>query len=311
VEPKIVCIGGGTGLPNLLRGLKNYTSAITAIVTVADDGGSSGILRGEMNIPPPGDIRNCLLALADTEPLMEKLFQHRFSTGSLKGHSFGNLFLAALTEVVGDFELAIRESSKVLAVRGRVLPSTLEDVVLEAEFEDGSIICGESRIPKMKRVINKIRLKPSNAKPLEEALEALEEADAIIMGPGSLYTSVIPNLLINDIAKTIAKSKAKKIFIVNVMTQPGETTGYKASDHLKALIKHSNAEVVRHVVVNNEKAREELLKKYIADGACQVECDSSKIEEMGYKVVEAALLSHTDVVRHSPWKLSKTIMDIL
>jgi len=311
MKPKFVCIGGGTGLPNLLRGLKKYSNDITAIVTMADDGGSSGVLRDEMKIPPPGDIRNCLLALADTEPLMERLFQHRFSSGSLKGHSFGNLFLAAMTEVVGDFELAVKESSKVLAVRGRVLPSTLDDVVLEAEFVDGSVICGESKIPKADRIIDKIRLKPVDAKPLKEAIEAINEADVITLGPGSLYTSIIPNLLVQDIAETIAKSKAKKIYVVNVMTQPGETTGYTASDHVEAIIKHSNPDVIQYVVLNNERVPEELLKKYIADGACQVECDSEKIRQMGYEVVEGAVINHTDVVRHSPEKLAEIIMGII
>lgn len=311
MKQKFVCVGGGTGLPNLLRGLKKYTDDITAIVTMADDGGSSGVIRKEMNLPPPGDLRNCLLALADTEPLMESLFQHRFSSGSLKGHSFGNLFLAAMTEVVGDFELAIKESSKVLAVRGRVLPSTLEDVVLEAEFTDGSIICGESKIPKADLVIKKIRLKPSNAKPLDEAIEAIEEADVIILGPGSLYTSIIPNLLIKDISNSIAKSKAKKIYVVNVMTQPGETTGFAASDHVKAIIEHSNSNVIQYVIVNSEKVPKELQEKYFAEGACQVECDREKITGMGYKVVEGAVISHTDVVRHSPDKLARIIMDLI
>lgn len=211
--PKIVCLGGGTGLPNLLRGLKFYTDSLTAIVTVADDGGSSGRLRDELKIPPPGDIRNCLLALAYTEPLMEQLFQYRFSSGTLKGHSFGNLFLAAMTEMLGDFELAIKESSKVLAVKGTVLPSTLDDVILEAVYEDGDKASGESQIPNSRKRIKQILLKPSDAKPLDEALDAIQAADAIILGPGSLYTSLIPNLLVKDITLAISKSKAKKKFM--------------------------------------------------------------------------------------------------
>ncbi|MFO7152424.1 MAG: YvcK family protein [Bacillota bacterium] len=308
---KIVAIGGGTGLPNLLRGLKRYTHDITAIVTVADDGGSSGILRDELKILPPGDIRNCLLALANTEPLMERLFQYRFSAGSLKGHSFGNLFLAAMTEILGDFELAIKESSKVLAVNGQVLPSTLTDLVLAAEFEDGTVVEGESRIPKMGRRIKKIKIVPEDAKPLPEALEAIERADAIIIGPGSLYTSILPNLLIKDLAEAIRNSKAKKIFVVNVMTQPGETDGYTAFDHVKAIMDHAGENLIEYVLINTEKIPEHLLSKYLADGACPVRCDEGNIKRLGCRVVYGELLGFADVVRHDPIKLAKAIMDII
>ncbi|MCG0274810.1 MAG: YvcK family protein [Thermosediminibacteraceae bacterium] len=308
---KIVAIGGGTGLPNLLRGLKKYTRDITAIVTVADDGGSSGILRDELKILPPGDIRNCLLALANTEPLMEKLFQYRFKTGSLKGHSFGNLFLAAMTEILGDFELAIKESSKVLAVSGQVLPSTLCDVVLVAEFEDGTVIRGESRIPRVGRKIKRIGIIPEDAKPLPEALEAVEKADAIILGPGSLYTSILPNLLIKDLARAVRNSKAKKIFIVNVMTQPGETDGYTAFDHVKTILDHAGDNLIDYVVINVEKIPDHLLQKYLADGAHPVECDDQKIRELGCNVILGELLGYAEVVRHDPIKLAKVIMDII
>lgn len=311
MNPNIVCIGGGTGLPNLLRGLKKYSNHITAIVTVADDGGSSGIIRDELKIPPPGDIRNCLLALADTEPLMENLFQYRFDTGSFKGHSFGNIFLAAMTEMLGDFELAIKESSKVLAVRGRVLPSTLDDVILEAEYHDGTTVRGESCIPNQKRAIKRIRIKPDDAKPLDETLYAIENATAIVLGPGSLYTSVIPNLLVKDIAKSISRSRAKKMYVVNVMTQPGETTSYTASDHVRAIIEHSSADILEYVIVNTGKVPEKLLERYRADGASYVTSDSEKIKQMGYHVIEADIVNHTDVVRHSPAKLAKVIMDIV
>jgi uncharacterized cofD-like protein len=311
VDANIVCIGGGTGLPNLLRGLKEYTGNLTAIVTVADDGGSSGIIRDELKIPPPGDIRNCLLALAGTEPLMERLFQHRFTMGSFRGHSFGNLFLAAMTEVLGDFELAIKESSKVLAVKGQVLPSTLADVTLEAEYKDGSRVCGESSIPKARREISKVSLRPPDVKPLKEALEAVEKADAIILGPGSLYTSIIPNLLIKDLAECIAASRAKKIYVVNIMTQPGETTGYTALDHVRAIIQHSSREVIEYVVINTEKVPEKLLERYLEDGATPVFCDAEKIAELGYNVVEGEILNPTDVIRHSPKKLARIIMDII
>ncbi len=308
---KIVCIGGGTGLPNLLRGLKNYTSDITAIVTVADDGGSSGRIRDEMGILPPGDIRNCLLALADTEPLMEMLFQHRFNSGSLKGHNFGNLFLAAMTEMLGDFDLAIKESSKVLAVRGRVLPSTLSDVKLEAEYKDGSVICGESRISQPLREISRVRLTPSDAKPLQEAIEAVEGADAIILGPGSLYTSIIPNLLVKDLSEAISNSNAKKMYVVNIMTQPGETTGYSAGDHVQAIVDHSDRNIIDYVIVNTEKVPQNLLARYHDEGADPVSCDKYTITKMGYMVVTAELINPSDFVRHSSEKLAGVIMDIM
>ncbi|MCF6095978.1 YvcK family protein [Thermovorax subterraneus] len=307
----VVAIGGGTGLPNLLRGLKRYTKNITAIVTVADDGGSSGILRDELKMLPPGDIRNCLLALANTEPLMEKLFQYRFNAGSLKGHSFGNLFLAAMTEILGDFELAIKESSKVLAVSGQVLPSTLSDVILAAEFEDGTVIKGESQIPKIRRKIKRIRIIPEDAKPLPEALEAIERADAVIIGPGSLYTSILPNLLIKDLADAVRSSRAKKIFVVNVMTQPGETDGYTAFDHVKTIIEHAGDNLIEYVVVNAEKIPEHLLLRYLADGACPVTCDEENIKELGCKVIYGELLGFADVVRHDPIKLAKVIIDVI
>lgn len=308
---KIVAIGGGTGLPNLLRGLKRYTKNITAIVTVADDGGSSGILRDELKILPPGDIRNCLLALANTEPLMEKLFQYRFNAGSLKGHSFGNLFLAAMTEILGDFELAIKESSKVLAVSGQVLPSTLSDVILAAEFEDGTVIKGESQIPRMGRKIKRIRIVPEDAKPLPEALEAIERADAVILGPGSLYTSILTNLLIKDLDDAVRNSRAKKIFVVNVMTQPGETDGYTAFDHVKTIMEHAGGNLIEYVIVNAEKIPDHLLLKYLADGAYPVACDEENIKKLGCKVIYGELLGFADVVRHDPIKLAKVIMDII
>ncbi|TYP56707.1 gluconeogenesis factor YvcK family protein [Thermosediminibacter litoriperuensis] len=311
MNPKIVAIGGGTGLPNLLRGLKHYTRDITAIVTVADDGGSSGILRDELKILPPGDIRNCLLALANTEPLMEKLFQYRFNAGSLKGHSFGNLFLAAMTDILGDFELAIKESSKVLAVSGQVLPSTLCDVILVAEYEDGTIVKGESRIPGAGRRIKRIGIIPEDARPLPEAVEAIEKADAIILGPGSLYTSILPNLLIKNLAGAVKASRARKIFIVNVMTQPGETDGYTAYDHVKTILEHAGDNLIDCVVINVEKIPEHLLLKYLSDGAHPVVCDGEKIKKLGYNVILGELLSHTDVIRHDPIKLAKVIMDII
>ncbi|MDF2571559.1 MAG: Gluconeosis factor, partial [Sporomusa sp.] len=238
--PAIAVIGGGTGLSVLLRGIKSITSNITAIVTVADDGGSSGRLREDFGIIPPGDLRNCLVALADTEPLMEKLFQHRFGGhGELAGHSFGNLFIAAMTEIVGDVELALKESSKVLAVRGQVLPSSTERVLLVAEMIDGTLVHGESQIPLAGKKIKRVYIQPEDVMPVKGAIEAIRDADACILGPGSLYTSVIPNLLVKDVAETLRESDAVKIYICNVMTQPGETDGYTAADHIKAIIDHA------------------------------------------------------------------------
>ena len=238
-ETKVVVIGGGTGLSTMLRGLKQYTSHITAIVTVGDDGGGSGKLREDLGMLPPGDIRNCILALADTEPLMEDLLQYRFTEGSLKGQCFGNLFLAAMAGISENFEDAVQKMSSVLAVKGKVLPVTLDDMKLVAELENGEIIEGESKIPSevivRKTRIKKLAIKPIDAKPLEEAIKAINNADVIIMGPGSLYTSIIPNLLVKGIPEAICKSPAKKVYISNVMTQPGETDGFKVSNHLKVL----------------------------------------------------------------------------
>src|SRR5690554_3902621 len=231
--PRIVTIGGGTGLGTILRGLKKTTDNLTAIVTVADDGGSSGRLRAEFGILPPGDIRNCLIAMADLEPLMEKLMQYRFNGGTgLSGHSFGNLFITAMTGITGDFEKAIEASSQVLAVRGRVYPATLANVQLHAELSDGRKVTGESTIGKSDCSIRRVYMEPSTAEALPEAIKAIEEADVVILGPGSLYTSVIPPLLVRGIREALQNTKAPKVYICNVMTQPGETTGFTASDHL-------------------------------------------------------------------------------
>ena len=242
--PKIAVIGGGHGLSNMLRGLKEYTENLSAIVTVADDGGGSGALRQDLGMPPPGDIRNCLEALANTEPLMSELMRYRFQEGSLAGQSFGNLFIAALNGISPSFDAAVRRMSEVLAITGRVLPVTTADVQLEAEFENGASVIGESKIFYCKKKedcrITQVRLLPEHPKPLPEALAALQEADMIVLGPGSLYTSIIPNLLVDGIVEAIEKSKALKIYVCNVMTQEGETEGYTASDHIAAIFKHSS-----------------------------------------------------------------------
>ncbi|MGB4026110.1 MAG: gluconeogenesis factor YvcK family protein, partial [Bacillota bacterium] len=237
--PKLVVIGGGTGLATVLRGLKAFDCNITAIVTVADDGGSSGLLRKDMGILPPGDIRNCLLALAEAEPEMTALFNHRFSKGKLKGHCFGNLFLAAMTEMTGDFQEAIRAMSRILAVKGKVLPATLSDVSLVAEMDDGSVVFGETAIPLAKGKIKQLRLQPEDPPALDDAVDEIRAADGIIIGPGSLFTSIIPNLLVRGIRQAVAEAAGCKLYICNVMTQPGETDGFDVLDHIQAIQDHA------------------------------------------------------------------------
>ena len=310
--PAVTVIGGGTGLSVLLRGIKSVTGNITAIVTVADDGGSSGRLRKDFNMIPPGDLCNCLVALADTEPLMEKLFQHRFGgTGELAGHNFGNLFIAAMTEVLGDVEQALNEFSKVLAVRGKVLPASIQKVRLCAKMTDGSIVEGESKIPLANKRIDRVYLEPKITMPVESALEAIRDADAVILGPGSLYTSILPNLLVQGMAETLRKSQAVKIYICNVMTQPGETDGYSASEHVKAIFDHVGPGVIDYIVVNNHNVAVDLQQKYAKQGAYPVEADVEAIEAMGIKVFQADVISETDWVRHDPLKLSRTIVSMI
>lgn len=308
--PKIVVIGGGTGLSVLLRGLKKYTSNLTAIVTVADDGGSSGRLRGELGILPPGDIRNCLVALADKEPLMEELLQYRFSNGGLAGHSMGNLLLAALADITGRFDLAVRNLSKVLAIRGQVLPATLSDVTLYAELTDGRVVKGESKIPLANGVIKRVYLKPSRCLPLAGALAAIAEADAIVLGPGSLYTSIIPNLLVKGIPEALARAQATKIYVCNVMTQPGETVGYTASAHLQAIINHTG-KLLDYVILNNGEILPRLLFRYRHEGAEPVKADISEIKRLGVKVVSRDFIYKTDVVRHHPDRLAGAILELV
>ena len=310
--PKVVVVGGGTGLSVLLRGLKKYTSNITAIVTVADDGGSSGQIRGEFGILPPGDIRNCLVALADKESLMEELFQHRFTNGhGLAGHNMGNLLIAAMTQIAGDFEKAIREMSKVLAIRGQVLPATLTDCSLCAELEDGSIIEGESKIPRTGKLIKRVFLKPGDCEPVPEALNAISDANIIILGPGSLYTSVIPNLLVRGMADAISKSAAVTVYVCNIMTQPGETEGYKASDHIRAIHQHAGSGFIEYAIVNIEDIPRKLLQKYREEGAVPVRPNLKEIEQMNVIPVKRNLVFETDVVRHDPNKLAEAVMELI
>lgn len=310
--PKVVAVGGGTGLSTLLRGLKAYTSNITAIVTVADDGGSSGRLREELGILPPGDIRNTLVALADTEPLMETLFQYRFQRGEgLQGHTFGNLFLASLTEVTGDFELAIRESSRVLAVRGRVLPATLDSVRLQATFTDGTTAQGESHITAQGKQIAKLELLPTKVQPVPEALEAIAEADLIVIGPGSLFTSLLPHFLIPEMVEAIRAAKAPKVFVCNVMTQPGETDGFTASQHLKVLYDQVGPGLVDVCIVNGQSFPEDVLRRYEAEGAVPVTVDRAAIEALGVRPVVRPLLDENHMARHHPHRLAMAVLEQL
>jgi uncharacterized cofD-like protein len=306
--PRIVVIGGGTGLGTILRGLKEITPNLTAIVAVADDGGSSGRLRRDYGILPPGDIRSCLVAMADLEPLMEKLFQYRFSGDSdLAGHSFGNLFLTAMTDITGDFVAAIKESSKVLAVRGVVLPATLADVTLKAELIDGTIIYGESTISRSKIPIKQVSLEPEGSKPLPDAINAINEADVIILGPGSLFTSIIPNLLVTEIAKAIKDSKAIKIYVCNAMTQPGETTHFTAGDHLRAIINHAGFGLVDIAIVNTDRVPADILERYHAEGSGQVAVDFEKIRNLGVTPLGLKVITKTNVIRHDAMKLARII----
>lgn len=307
---KVVAIGGGTGLSTMLRGLKAYTSNITAIVTMADDGGSSGRLREE-GLLPPGDLRNCMTALAEAEPLMTELFQHRFEgMGALKGHSFGNLVVAALCEMTGDFESAVRQTSRVLAIRGRVLPSTLEDVRLGAELEDGAEIMGQVKVNQSSK-IKRVFLSPEAPKALPGVVQAILDADVIIIGPGSLFTSIIPNLLVPEIADAIKKTNAPKVYVCNVMTQPGETAGFKASDHVKAIIRHIGPNIITHALVNNGRVSKDVLDRYRRVGAEYVEPDEDAINMLGVKPLHGNFVNITNLVRHDSPKLAASIFKIL
>jgi uncharacterized cofD-like protein len=310
--PKIVVIGGGTGLSTLLRGLKTYSANITAIVTVADDGGSSGRLRQEFGVLPPGDIRNCLAALADEEKLLTELFQYRFRAGDgLTGHSFGNLFLTAMSDITGDLERAVAASSKVLAVRGQVLPATLSDVRLWAELADGRHIEGESNIPKAKGRIVKVGCIPANPPALPAAIKAIQEADYIIIGPGSLYTSLIPNLLVPEIADAIAKAAALRIYICNIMTQPGETEGYTVADHIRAIdAAADDRQLFDAVLVHKKSPSATSLIRYAQQNSHPVFLDREAVTQLGRRIVPANVLfeDETGYVRHNPQKLARVLL---
>ncbi|MDR5708575.1 MAG: YvcK family protein [Armatimonadota bacterium] len=310
--PRIVAIGGGTGLSTLLRGLKAYATHLTAVVTVTDDGGSSGRLRRELGILPPGDINDCLVALAEVEPVMTRLFQHRFDRGDLAGHSFGNLFLASMVGVGGDLVSAVRLASRVLAIRGQVLPATADQAVLGAEFADGTVVEGESAIPQVRKAIRRVYLNPPNVRPVPEVLEALAEADLILLGPGSLFTSVLPNLLVPGIAEALRKVSAPVVYIVNVMTQPGETDGFRASDHVRMVVEHLGPGVVDVALVNTQMPRNRaLLERYREQGAFPVEPDLERIRQLGVEVVGRPLMSELDLLRHDPARLAQAVLEIL
>ncbi|AKN32862.1 hypothetical protein Ccar_19230 [Clostridium carboxidivorans P7] len=315
--PKIVVIGGGTGLSTMLRGLKYYTSNITAIVTVADDGGGSGDLREDLGMLPPGDIRNCILALADTEPLMEDLLQYRFKDGRLKNQSFGNLFLAAMDGISSNFEEAVHKMSSVLAVTGKVMPVTLDNVILKAKLKNGTIVAGESNIPneaiKQNTSIDKIFIEPKNAKPLKEAIDAIMEADAIILGPGSLYTSVIPNLLVKDIAEAVKKTNAIKLYVSNIMTQRGETDGFGVEDHIKAIFKHAGGEIVDYVVINIGRIDDELEDKYKEETSHLVKIDNiEELKRLNVNVIEGDFIRiKNGLIRHNSEKLASILIETI
>ena len=321
---QVVALGGGTGLSALLRGLKLHVvrrtdrqpsaerpiADIAAIVTVTDDGGSSGRLRRENRILPPGDIRNCMVALSKDEALLSRLFQYRFQAGrGLRGHNFGNLFLAALTHVTGDFAEAVRVSSKVLAIRGRIFPSTVSNVHLVAKLANGRRVQGETNISRSTVPIRKLELVPRRVRPLSAAIEAIEQADLIIMGPGSLYTSVIPNLLIPEIAESIARTRAPRVYIANLMTQPGETAHYALSEHIRAIQDHVRSRVIDSVVANMRQVSPEVAERYRAQGAAPVAIDADRVAKLKVKLVTGDLLEEHSVIRHNSERLARLLVE--
>ncbi len=322
---RVVAIGGGTGLSTLLKGLKNYvlTPALAAsgqpaiadlsgVVTVTDDGGSSGRLRKEFNMLPPGDVRNCIVALSEDEALLSRLFQHRFQRGSgLEGHSFGNLFLAALTSITGDFAEAVRLSSEILLTRGHIYPATTSNVELEAEMEDGTRVRGETRITASKGKIRELFLVPADVEPMPQTLEAIANADLITIGPGSLFTSLIPNLLVRGISRAIAASPAIKVFVCNLMTQANESLGLTAADHIRALTAHAGAQIFDYALINQKPASPEMKAKYALEGASQIVSDLSAIEEMGVCPVLGDYLDEGEVARHATGRVASDLMTLL
>ena len=319
---RVVALGGGTGLSQLLRGLKEYVARrrkeqvkrpiadLAAVVTVTDDGGSSGRLRREYKVLPPGDIRNCMVALSKDEALLGRLFQYRFPGGhGLSGHSFGNLFLTALTNVTGDFPEAVRRTGQVLAIRGRIFPSTAQNVTLEAELENGRVVEGETEISRSRQPIRRVRLVPRHVKPVPEVLNAIHEADLILVGPGSLYTSIIPNLLVEGVTQAMARSRATRVYIANLMTQPGETDGYSVADHVRAIYKHTRGGLFDWVVINRTPASQKILRSYLAHGAEPVAPSLQELRRLGLRYVVADLLHQDGVVRHDQRRLTRLVLE--
>jgi uncharacterized cofD-like protein len=319
---RVVAIGGGTGLSTLLRGLKHYVarrrqeserhpiSDLAAIVTVTDDGGSSGRLRREYKVLPPGDIRNCMVALSQDEALLGRLFQYRFHAGrGLRGHSFGNLFLTALSHVTGDFAEAVRVSGEVLAIRGRIFPTTLENVSLEAAMMDGKIVRGETRIAKSGKKIRRLSLRPRHVRPLPEVLDAIRQATLILIGPGSLYTSILPNLLVSGVAEAIEKSSATRIYVANLMTQPGETQGFSLGDHVRVIYAHTGRQLFDWVVASNQPISPEVARRYRRRGAEPVRLDIQVLQRLGVRSLLDNLLEEHGVVRHDSSRLSQVLIE--
>ena len=309
--PAITVVGGGTGLSTLLRGMKYITGNCTAVVTVGDDGGSSGRLRQELGIIPPGDLRKCLVAMADREPLMERVMQYRFEgDSSLSGHSLGNLFLAAIAETEGGMEEGLNAASQILKVRGHVIPSTLHSIQLAADMTDGSFVLGQAEIAQARKTVQRLRMVPENVPATKSAVEAIRQADILVFGPGSLYTSVICNLLVPDIRKAVLHSQAVKIYVCNVMTQPGETDGFGAYEHVKTLTEYAGKPFLDYVIVNSEDISDEQIELYRAKGQEPISPDVEKIEQMGITVIPAKLVSKSDMVRHDPQKLAQAVMSL-
>lgn len=313
-EPRIAAIGGGHGLSAMLRGLKRYTKHITAIVTVADDGGGSGMLREDLGMLPPGDIRNCIMALANTEPTMERLLNYRFTEGSLSGQSFGNLFLAAMNGISGSFDEAVQRMGEVLAITGSVLPVTNQNVYLEAEFDNGSRTLGESKIFYAKKIndcrIRQVRLVPEHPQALQDSIDAIRQADIIVIGPGSLYTSIIPNFLVDGISEAIRSSGAVREYILNIMTQDGETDGYTGEDHVRALLEHAGGDVIDVCIANNAPVPEKWLAPYRQEGVDPIEVDRAGIEALGVAVREFPLCRPGRYIRHDADALSRAILSV-
>lgn len=312
-EPRVVVIGGGTGMPVLLRGLKNLPIHLTALVTVADDGGSTGRLRKEMAIPAPGDIRNVIAALSDAEPMLLDLFQHRFAVGNgLSGHSMGNLLLAAMTSVTGDFYTGIKEISRVLNVKGEIHPISDEMMSLHAEMEDGTIVSGESKIPLVNKRIKRVFLSPQPVHPLPNAVQSIQQADLVVISPGSLYTSILPNLIIPKIDKAMQETKAKVVYVCNVMTQAGETTGYSAADHVQAIDEHIGEGCVDSIVVQNEPIKQRVRAVYAEENATPVVYDTERLLEMGLEIIEDDIIDHSKTaLRHNTDKIAKLLYSML